>query len=78
MDAPLQLPLESDFSLPPNSFIKTKSIKAPETSRITVKLDGSMELSPKAKRQKIEFAAKAKIAMLVVNSVLAKEFFAMI
>jgi hypothetical protein len=75
IDVAPQLPLEPDLSFSPNNLIIISNTTAPENSRITVKLDASMDLSPNANRQKMEFAAKAKSAKVVVNNVFAIELF---
>jgi len=69
--------LEGELSLLLNSFRITKSTTVPDSKRITVKLAASMVCSPKANRQKTEFAAKATSAKLVVNRLFAKELLAL-
>jgi hypothetical protein len=68
-----QLPLAEECFLWLLAFNMKKRIIAPESKRITVKLEGSMEFSPRANRHSTEFAANAISARIVNTIVLTAE-----
>ena len=66
-----QVPLDITLLLVFLSFNMIKRTKAPDSNRIRVKLDASMELVPSANRHNTEFAANAINARIVNIRVLA-------
>lgn len=65
-----QLPLEDKLFLLLLIVNIAKSTRAPESKRITVKLDASMASVPSANRHNTEFAANAINAKIVNTNVL--------